>query len=476
MPSVKPRIWPLCLALLLFAAPALAEQARPPVAAELDALAAWVAQHKGRLSAVFVEAGSGRVLASSGADQSLNPASNAKLFTIAAALSRLGPEHRFTTSIHGRIENGAARRIVLRGDGDPSLEVADLAELARELARLGLTRVDGGIWVDQSRFDDRFVPPAFDQQPDEWAAFRAPVSAVALDKNSFGVRVEPTTAGKPARVTVEPPGFVALDSEARTDMPGKGRRLSAKLAAGKPDVSVKLSGHIAEDASPVSFRKRVDDPRLYAGYVFRALLKRQGVAVNGAVREGGRDEKNVLVDKKSEPLRVLLSELGKNSDNFTAETLLKVLSAETSGGAGSSSDGARVVSGWLAGVGAKDPGTVVTNGSGLFDANRVSASTLVTALRAARRDPKSGDAFLDQLAIGGVDGTLKGRFRSKLTKRRVRAKTGTLARAHSLAGFWVAPDGKKSLAFAVLVNGIAGKSEEQRSRIDRLVETAARGK
>lgn len=373
------------------------------------------------------------------------------------------------------MQEGVAARLVLRSDGDPTLSSKELRRWVKQLVDAGLVEV-GDVLVDQSHFDDRFVPPAFEQQPDEWAAFRAPVSAVALDKNSFSVRVEPATAGKPPRVSVDPPGFVELKSDARTDARGKGRHLSVKLAADKGRVELKLGGRIGEDAAAVSFRKRVDDPRLYAGHVLRALLERQGVAVTGAVREGGRDEKNALLERKSEPLRTLLAELGKHSDNFTAEMVLKALAAGTNGAAGSSSAGARAVSAWLAGVGANDSGAVVVNGSGLFDANRASAWTLVTALRAARRDPKSGDAFVEQLAVGGVDGTLKGRFRGKLVKRRVRAKTGTLARAHSLAGFWIAPDAKRSLAFAVLVNGIAGKAEQQRARIDRLVETAARGR
>jgi len=124
-------------------------------------------------------------------------------------------------------------------------------------------------------------------------------------------------------------------------------------------------------------------------------------------------------------------------------------------------------------AGALEPTTRITNGSGLFDANRVSAASLVAALRAAQRDSQISSAFVEQLAIGGVDGTLKNRFHSKRTRRRVHAKTGTLARAHSLSGFVMTAKPEDSVAFALIVNGIAGNAAEQRRRIDRVVERAA---
>jgi hypothetical protein len=80
----------------------------------------------------------------------------------------------------------------LRGFGDPSLKTADLWAMVQELKGYGVKRVEGDIVVDQRvlrRADD---PPAFEQQPNEWAAFRAPVSAVALDENCVTLTVRPS--------------------------------------------------------------------------------------------------------------------------------------------------------------------------------------------------------------------------------------------------------------------------------------------
>src|SRR5688572_17983105 len=133
-----------------------------------------------------------------------------KVLTAAVALKRLGPEFRFSTGLYGRIDKQRVDPLVLRGHGDPALSIPDLWQLAQALQRLGVASV-GTILVDQSRFDDQFVPPAFEQQPDEWARFRAPVSAVAIDQNSVTLHVLPAKVGEPARIWFEPPGIVSID-------------------------------------------------------------------------------------------------------------------------------------------------------------------------------------------------------------------------------------------------------------------------
>jgi D-alanyl-D-alanine carboxypeptidase/D-alanyl-D-alanine-endopeptidase (penicillin-binding protein 4) len=171
----------------------------------LQALSGWVKTRKGDLGFALRDLGSGRELMAEGAERALNPASNQKLLTAAVALSVLGPEYRFHVGVLGKIENGVAPRLVIRSNGDPTFSYQDLRGFAERLATLGLKRVAGDILVDQSAFDDQYTPPAFEQQPGEWAAFRAPVSAVALDRNSTTLHVFPTKPGQAARREFEPP-------------------------------------------------------------------------------------------------------------------------------------------------------------------------------------------------------------------------------------------------------------------------------
>jgi D-alanyl-D-alanine carboxypeptidase/D-alanyl-D-alanine-endopeptidase (penicillin-binding protein 4) len=441
---------------------------------EVDRLSAWVRKNGGTSSAIVLEIETGRVLAQADALLELNPASNAKVLTAATALARLGVDHRFTSGIYGAMVDGQADRLVLRSDGDPTLSSRDLERMASSLVSAGLTRVSGDILVDQSRFDGKFVPPAFEQQPDEWASFRAPVSAVSVDENAFVIAVRPEVAKKRAKVSVQPAGFVDIVNEIDTVARSDKKKITVTMEPRPDRLRVKLTGVIPEGHKGVSFVRRVDDPRLFAGYVLAATLTRLGVKLDGGVKLGGKDEKRALVEQSSKPLGTLVAQLGKNSDNFYAEMLLKAVGAERTKTAGSSADGANAVLDWMKQASAQTPGMRIQNGSGLFDANRVSAASLAQALTVAYRDPSIGTAFLAQLAVGGVDGTLKSRFSNQRKRRAIRAKTGTLAKAHSLSGYVLGPKDKSPLAFAIVVNGIAGKPDEQRKRIDRVVEQVAR--
>jgi serine-type D-Ala-D-Ala carboxypeptidase/endopeptidase (penicillin-binding protein 4) len=451
-----------------------AEPAAPAKIADLvSALASWTKQSGGRLGAAIIDVGSGELVARASEHEPLNPASNQKLLTAAVALSRLGSEYRFTTGFYGELRDGASGDLVLRGHGDPSLKTEDLWELCRALVALGLARLDGDLLIDQSRFDAKFVPPAFEQQPDEWSAFRAPVSAIALDGNTIAIDVFATRAGAPARVSIAPRGFVSSSGSIETRRVGSGQAVSALAEADGTRLKLRISGHLAEGLPRLRVVRRVDDPRLYAGYVALDMLRTLGVKVRGGVREGGGAEARRLVFRRSAPLGALIHELGKSSDNFYAEMLLKALGAEVKGAPGTSASGGEAIAEWLREIEAFDPGTVVKNGSGLFDANRLSAWTLARALVAAYRDPRLSHEFVAELAIGGVDGTLHSRFPRQRQRRAVRAKTGTLRDVVALSGYVLGPGGRAPRAFSLIVVGLPGKQAEARQRIDGIVERMA---
>jgi D-alanyl-D-alanine carboxypeptidase/D-alanyl-D-alanine-endopeptidase (penicillin-binding protein 4) len=239
-------------------------------------------------------------------------------------------------------------------------------------------------------------------------------------------------------------------------------------------LNAKIGGAVAEKDRPMSFTRRVDNPTLLAGYALRALLTASGIVVAGDVKPGGDQVKTLLAMHRSRPLSSLLYELGKSSDNFYAEMVLKTLGAEKQARPGKSADGAELVARFLRDIGALEDGTVIKNGSGLYDANRVSALGTVKLLRAAYRDPAIGTEYIAQLAVGGVDGTLHKRFRELRDHRVIRAKTGTLEATVALSGYVLAPPGKSPITFAILVNDVAGKVSGARAAVDGCVDAIAR--
>ena len=92
-------------------------------------------------------------------------ASNEKLLTSMAALDLLGPQERFETA--AAIGGGSLRDGVVHGDlwliggGDPTLDGADLADLARRVAAAGIRRIDGRVMGDTSAFDRGWWAPGW---------------------------------------------------------------------------------------------------------------------------------------------------------------------------------------------------------------------------------------------------------------------------------------------------------------------------
>src|ERR1700731_924942 len=167
--------------------------------------------------------------------QFFQPASNAKLFTTAAALALLGPEATFETKVVARgVLAGRARLhgdVVLVGGGDANLSgravpyvepglrpraavgaaalsrvdpLRYLAEMADQIAASGLKQVDGDVVGDDTLF-------AWEPYPRDWAiddavwGYGAPVSALSINDNQIQVTVAPgLRTGEAAVVTLDP--------------------------------------------------------------------------------------------------------------------------------------------------------------------------------------------------------------------------------------------------------------------------------
>ncbi|HEY8041446.1 MAG TPA: D-alanyl-D-alanine carboxypeptidase/D-alanyl-D-alanine-endopeptidase [Polyangiaceae bacterium] len=446
----------------------------PELDAAVHAIASDRALEGSAVGIAVLDVDSGRLLASVNEHLALNPASNAKLYTAGAALATLRGEHRYETTLTGRLDGDAVGGpLAIRGYGDPSLTTADLWQMVQELKGFGVKRVEGDIVVDQRYFDEQTTPPAFDQQPNEWASFRAPVSAVALDENCITLTVRPSSPGAAARVEFEPPGFVDVDGSIKTAEAGGADTVELALAGSGSRMTAHLAGAVGGDSRIVRFTRRAEDPRLLAGYALKALLEKADVKVSGDVKLGTA-RGHTLAKHFSEPLSSLLYALGKQSDNFYAEMIFKTLGGEGKARPAKAGDAGEVVTSFLGRIGASDTGVVIKNGSGLFDANRVTAYSTAMLLRWAWRDPTVQPEYLAQLSVGGVDGTLHKRFRQELTRRHVRAKTGTLDDVIALSGYYLRDGGKGPVAFSVLFNHVGGKQDGARHAADKLVELVAR--
>jgi D-alanyl-D-alanine carboxypeptidase/D-alanyl-D-alanine-endopeptidase (penicillin-binding protein 4) len=168
----------------------------------------------------------------------------------------------------------------------------------------------------------------------------------------------------------------------------------------------------------------------------------------------------------------LLDAMGKESDNYVAEMVFRVLGAERRA-PGTAESSVAVVSETLVAAGVPEGSFSVVNGSGLFRGNRVASSHLVRLLSRVYQSPAMRDEFVAHLAIAGVDGTLEGRMRELPAPRIVRAKTGTLNDAIALSGFVLGPEPGRAVAFSVLTNGVTGRHGAARGLADGVATAIA---
>ena len=182
-------------------------------------------------------------------------------------------------------------------------------------------------------------------------------------------------------------------------------------------------------------RSEESEPALYAAQLFRRYLVDAGVSVRGPARTGvaaaGATALGYVV---SPPLAALVRFMDTESDNFTAEMLLKEVGA-VQRGAGTASAGAAETRALLSAAGVPLAGIRIADGSGLSRLDRCTAASLVGVLRQMWLDPDLRPYITTSLPIAGVTGTLRYRMRSRPAYGYVRAKTGTTDQASALSGF-----------------------------------------
>lgn len=215
--------------------------------------------------------------------------------------------------------------------------------------------------------------------------------------------------------------------------------------------------------------KTSPNPALAAGSLFRQALAAAGVKVAGRTRTGVLTTTGLpLARDVSEPLAEIVRFMGRESDNFTAEVLVKHLGA-IHAGVGSTAAGARVLRAVLDAAGVPLAGVRLADGSGLSSLDRLTARAVVALLEAGLA-PGLRDAFLGSLAVAGVDGTLEDRLESRPARGRVIAKTGTTRAASALSGFV-----RDRYVFAVIQNGRPISTRWARIAQDRFATVLAAG-
>ncbi|KUO18497.1 D-alanyl-D-alanine carboxypeptidase/D-alanyl-D-alanine endopeptidase [Streptomyces dysideae] len=467
---IRKRTWTWPVALVLAAAvlgpgaPAGADSDRSGLPEAIDTILGDARMEGGIASVVVADAESGELLYQHQPTTRLMPASNTKLATSAAAMEILGPEYRFTTDVlaSGRRYGPVLRGdLYLRGGGDPTLLAEDYDKLAAQVAASGVTRVDGRLIADDTRFDDQRLGRdwAYD---DESAYYAAQISALNVapdtdyDTGSVSVTVTPgARAGDRPTVTVTPDtDYVDIDVQATTVAAGGANAIGAVREHGTNDIVV--SGTTPVGGAAAKRWVSVWEPTGYAAAVFRDALAAHGVKVTGPTRLGRETPSTAreLASHQSMTLTNLQIPFMKLSNNMHAEVLTKAIGYEVSQ-QGTWSAGLAAISGYLKGVGVETDKLRQVDGSGLSRMDNFPAAQLAKLLLAVRSEPWYTDWERSLPVACNTDrfvgGTLRSRMCGTPAALNARAKTGSLTGASGLSGY-VMDAGGRELVFSIVLN------------------------
>lgn len=417
---------------------------------------------------------SGRTLYSHNAGKLFVPASNAKLYTAASALSSLGDAQIGTTlyaTSAAQSDGTLNGDLILFGGGDPSLGNADTSpdwadRLAQMLVDRGVRRVRGDLIADATYFEGPPIGGGWEANDlQDWYA--APASALSVQENVARVQVAREN-GRCCAIAIQPDdaGLRAVDSMHDDD----GGRDTLVLYRPPGSQIMYARGGLPAGVQSRTFTVSVPDPPLFAGNLLHDALLRHGITLDGHVRSLAWPQLNSefvhqagmwpIGEIPAPPLPDLIRHMLKDSDNLYAQVLLQEVGARTAY-AQSCADRAtppQTSADWglcamrsmLARIGIPNGSATFEEGAGLSRKDLVTPAATTTLLAWAAKQPFA-KAFENALPIAGVDGTLEHRFVGTAAAGNLRAKTGTLTHAYALSGYVTDARGEH-LAFSLMLD------------------------
>ena len=424
-------------------------------------------------SAVVQRIGADQPLLAINPDTLCNPASTMKLLTTFVALEALGPNFRWLTEAYlgGTLLNGTLDGdLYIKGYGDPYMVVERFWPFLRQMRQQGLNDIGGDLVIDNSYFD---LPPIdrgeFDGQalrtynvvPD---AFLVNFQAISFIFNPDPItnRVQIIAAPLPANLDIR--NRIKLDN-------GRCGGYQNGIVVNAVDQvaldSITFSGRIGSRCPEYRLSRALLSAPTFAYGVFRSLWEEGGSSLGGTMRiTEVPAELEPFHVMKSVPLADVIRSTNKWSNNVMARHLLLTVGAERFGAPATVDKGRRAAIQLLAERGLDFPGLRIDNGAGLSRNARISASSLARLLLAADQSIYRAE-FVSSLALAGMDGTMRRRFREQSLAGHMHLKTGRLDDVFSMVGYVRSRSGDDYVVVAIQ-NGVdahRGPGEEAQSAL-----------
>jgi D-alanyl-D-alanine carboxypeptidase/D-alanyl-D-alanine-endopeptidase (penicillin-binding protein 4) len=433
------------------------------------------------------------------AEKFVRPASNMKLYTVAAAFDRLTADYHFMTSVYARekLEDGKVKGdLIVYGRGDPSLAARfndgdyfkGINALADRIVAAGVKRVKGDLVGDESWFNGAPLGSGWEWEDLQWS-YGAQVSALTVNDNAIDLTAKPgDKVGAPVTITAGPPAtFMTIVNRATTS--ARGSKSDLQIYRGLGANTLEISGTLPLGDNGFTGGAAIGDPALAFVTMLKEALVKRGVKIDGRVRTvDARSGKSIIPNPtpgsapatlpqpppveiatvQSPPFSLIASQTLKPSQNLYTEIILRTLGKLTAVSPNQTNEdaGLIVVRNFLRQAGANESDLYLNDGSGLSRNDMITANATVQLLTFMSKH-RYFTQFRNALPIAGIDGTLRTRMKGTPAEGNVHAKTGSLSSVASLSGYVTTAAGEH-LVFSMMLNNYPDASAVRRDSIDAI--------
>jgi len=408
------------------------------------------------------DARTGQVIYSKNATKLLSPASSMKLFTAAAALYQLNPNHRFSTDLSQKTPN-----FYITFSGAPDFTIDNLNDLLSNLTKYGVSQIQGDIVLDISRFKAPYYSGGVSYDDLGWY-YSAPETAVILNENAVTYDViSAKKLGMPIQINPKTSeNALTIINQVITVSKEQEKKHCALNIEIQAHNTLRLFGCLAKADKPTTLQLAVPDPIFLAKKLINESLKKNHIVLKGRIIIGRTpSDATSIASIQSSDLTQLITHMLQDSDNLYANSIARLLAYSITGD-GSNKQGVFAIREILSRHTTLDMTQIeIADGMGTRY-NLTTPQQIVTLLTDLYHDKTMQPIFLKALPQSGVSGSLKDRMKKTNLDKIVFAKTGTMHDISSLSGYLLNQNAKP-LVFSIIINGVntpvstAKKLEEQ---------------
>lgn len=411
----------------------------------------------------------GKILYAQNSNQLYVPASNLKLFTAAAALLYLGSDYQFKTTISTDARNISNNSVLegnvyLKFSGDPDLSIEQMNNLILGLKQANITTIQGNFYIDRQTYNDKKYASGWMWDELNFC-YAAPITAIMINHNCFSATLTPAEKiDEPAKLAIlNDNNLVSINNQVRTMM---NANCSPDLKA-MGNNNYNLTGCMLQHAQPLNLQIAIRDPDLYAKNLIKVLLAANHIQLQGNISYAAAPANLMpLATEDSKSLKVLVTEMLKQSDNQIANSLLMTLGEKYYQQPATWKNGVMALQAILsqrAGIDFAEANIV--DGAGISRYDLVTPQQISKLLYFAYHNATIAPVFIAALPIAGEDGTLKSRMLNKNIQGKLMAKTGSMTGVSALSGY-VTTTNKQTLSFVILINNFLADNAEQAEKLE----------